>query len=639
MNVSPRSSSRPVRRSRQEDSHAMQFAALGARAMMATTADFNGDGFEDLAIGAPGGNLVSVTYGSTTGLKPEGAVGVPAVQLWTQFLLGEQSSSSSFGHALAVGDFDQDGFDDLAIGAPFRGTFFGVLQSQSGGVYVVYGTQSGLATGGNQFWNQDSPGIEGVNGGFERFGFALAAGDFDGDGFDDLACGVPGEALATGVGANRGAINVIYGTTAGLNASGDQFFSQSSLGIPGDSDKGDRFGNSLASGDFDRDGFDDLAIGIPGERVALRDKAGEVLVMYGTAGAGLQTAGNQVWNLSNSSLNGSPARDDAFGSALAAGDFNGDLFDDLAIGIPGRDVNGFNEAGEIRLLRGGSSGLTLTGNQRLNQDVTSVADSAEAFDRFGSSLSAGDFNGDGKADLVVGVANEDFAGAANAGAAHLFFGANAGITVSGARFFSQGVTPFADTREGSDAFAAAVGSGDYNGDGKADLVIGVPGENGNGLVQVLNGAASGFATTSKGFTGASSSQFGGGLAGGAPDTFSGFSGSGLSATQIVRKTGRRPAFDFNVRLTVTNPGSEPTARSRVRFFLSDDAVLDRRDRTIGQVKLGALDAGESVDLAWSKRLARGRSFAGKYLIAVLDFGDGTAERNEANNVIVFGPVA
>jgi hypothetical protein len=107
-------------------------------------------------------------------------------------------------------DYNGDGFDDLAIGEG-RETINGV--EFAGAVNVLYGTDGGLRAKGDQFWHQDSPGIRGRAKLSEVFGRALAAGDFDNDGFDDLAVGGSGDSLG---GVKGGAVNVIYGSAAGL---------------------------------------------------------------------------------------------------------------------------------------------------------------------------------------------------------------------------------------------------------------------------------------------------------------------------------------------------------------------------------------------------------------------------------------
>src|SRR5207247_449249 len=100
----------------------------------------------------------------------------------------------------------------------------------------------------NQIWHQGSPGVWGEVEPDDAFGSALAAGDFNGDGYTDLAIGVPGESVNGRPGA--GAVNVLYGSRYGLTAAGNQIWTEESLGLDA-SEKGDHFGASLAVGDFD----------------------------------------------------------------------------------------------------------------------------------------------------------------------------------------------------------------------------------------------------------------------------------------------------------------------------------------------------------------------------------------------------
>ena len=101
---------------------------------------------------------------------------------------------------------------------------------------------------------------------------------------------------------------------------------------------------------------------------------------------------------------------DEFGATLAHGDFNGDGYDDLAIGAPGEKLGGKNNSGSVNVLYGSASGLTAIGDQLWTQDSNSVADSSQAGDRFSDSLAVGDFNGDGFADLAIGAPGEDLSG-------------------------------------------------------------------------------------------------------------------------------------------------------------------------------------------------------------------------------------
>src|SRR5690606_8314692 len=115
-----------------------------------------------------------------------------------------------------------------------------------------------LDADGDQLWSQDSPGIDGIAEPGDGFGRSLTTGDFDDDGYADLAIGVPSD-------NGEGAVNIIYGSADGLDAAGDQRWTQDSAGVLGIAERFDSFGSSLAAGDLDGDGRDDLAIGVPGE--------------------------------------------------------------------------------------------------------------------------------------------------------------------------------------------------------------------------------------------------------------------------------------------------------------------------------------------------------------------------------------
>jgi hypothetical protein len=138
--------------------------------------------------------------------------------------------------------------------------------------------------------------------------------DFNDDGFADLAVGVPLEDTAANT--NDGGVNVIYGSAYGLSVTGDQFWNQDTPGIEGLAELGDFFGHSLAVGDFDGDGFADLAVGVPYEDTGGRIGDGGVNVIYGSAG-GLSATGNQFWNQDTPGIEDQAEPGDEFGESLA----------------------------------------------------------------------------------------------------------------------------------------------------------------------------------------------------------------------------------------------------------------------------------------------------------------------------------
>jgi len=402
--------------------------------------NFDVDLYDDLAIGVPGedvGSLVdagavNILYGSASGLTSAGN------QIWHQNVAGIEDDAEAgdrFGAALASGDFDDDFADDLAIGVP--GEDVG-SERNAGSVNLLYGGGGGgLNAAGNQLWHQDVLGVLDTVDGDESFGYALVAGDFDDDSYDDLAIGVPGEDLTiSGVGSSdAGAVNVLNGSSNGLAADRDQFWSQ--VVLIGEQESGDHFGHALTSADFDDDGFADLAVGVPGENVGSAGSAGAVNVIYGSNGL-LTLTGNQIWYQGHNSLVGVAESGDAFGAALTAGDFDDDGEADLAVGVPGEDTEDVANAGAVNILFGAGAGLTGTGSLILHQDSAAIEGVAQAGDAFGSSLSAGDFDGDDAADLVAGVPGESVDGYLSAGAVNVLYGSASGPSGVGDQIWHQG---------------------------------------------------------------------------------------------------------------------------------------------------------------------------------------------------------
>jgi FG-GAP repeat len=274
-------------------------------------ADFNNDGAADLAVGVPGEDVgsisdagaVNVLYGSAAKLTGTGS------QIFTQDTPGVGSSAEVgdfFGDALATGDFNNDGFTDLAVGVP--GESVGTIQA-AGAVNVLYGSASGLTGIGSQIFTQvgsaPEPGDE--------FGFALAAGDFNNDGFADLAAGAPFE--DAGSTPDVGAVSVLYGSAAKLTTSGSQIFTQ----VGSAPEPFDAFAFALAAGDFNNDGFADLAAGAPFEDAGSTPDVGAVSVLYGSA-AKLTKTGGQIFTQNSPGIPSSAEPGDLLGIALATGD-------------------------------------------------------------------------------------------------------------------------------------------------------------------------------------------------------------------------------------------------------------------------------------------------------------------------------
>ncbi len=439
--------------------------------------DFNGDAIDDLATGAPGEDgargSVHITYGSADGLSGVGD------EVWSQAtpgILGTRESGDRFGNTLAAGDFDGNGIADLAIGV--TGESIGAINN-AGAVNVIYGQNGGLSTTGNQVWDQgdvigSAPEVD------DRFGEVLVAGDFNGDGYDDLGIGVPFEDLFEHTDA--GIVHVIYGSASGLTAAGNEHWTLANT-TPFSTDESTLFGHALAAGDF-RPALevprDELAIGIPGLLVNWSDHAGGVAVLRGVP-AGL-LAIDEVWTQDSPGLFSSSGPNEQFGWALAAGNFDDDGADDLAISSPFEDVNGAGNAGAVHILYGSAFGFDPEEHSSFwTQDTPFIAETAEDNDYFGWALTTGDFDDDGADDLAIGV-QENLSFFGNEGAVNVLFGISGiGLTTSGDRIVHQNKPgPVKDTAEQFDYFGNTLAAGDFDGNGKADLAVGVPGENING---------------------------------------------------------------------------------------------------------------------------------------------------------------
>lgn len=434
--------------------------------------DFNCDGIEDLAIGIPDFDFLAATdsgalqviYGSPGGLSTLDSEFFDQV---TPDLPEAPELGDRFAAALAAGDFDDNGCDDLAIGTPFEDIGAGEdAIVDSGAVTILVGGPFGLGAG--PFFDQDSDlggEIAGVREAGDRFGAALVAGDFDLDGFDDLAVGVPGENLVGLIDA--GAVNVLFGSGAGLSGSRDVVYFRGGGGeLPGSPEEGEQLGFALAAGELTIFAGLELAIGCP-----FRDPtgdpvdAGEVLVV-----SRVGEASPLATTLRASSIDvpGEAELEARFGAALAAADFDGDGFGELAIGIPGQGDGApepLDHGAVVVYEIDTSNGVLLTQSQL-------GPDPEEAFDQFGSALAGGDFDADGYAELAVGVPFENLGGLLNAGMVHVIPGTVGGFDLDETTTWLQTLDPSED----SDQFSFALATGNFSGRAGGDLAIGVPGE-------------------------------------------------------------------------------------------------------------------------------------------------------------------
>ncbi|MBT2507528.1 FG-GAP repeat protein [Streptomyces sp. ISL-98] len=292
-------------------------------------------------------------------------------------------------------------------------------------------------------------------------GTALAApsglqGDFNGDGYRDLAVSASGATINGQSGA--GAVTILYGSPDGAGAQKIQTISQETPGIPGGAEKNDRFGGHTATADFNSDGYADLAIGAYLEDVGSDVDGGSLTVVFGGA-TGL-TGGISIPDPSSTSH-------DRFGSAVAAGDFNGDGKPDLAAKADNTKIDFFR------------GGFTKSGGTGGRYTITAPVLAAEGPDIF--NITAGNVNNDGRTDLVVDGYEGDSTGEYAYNANYYLPGSTSGITTTGAKKLPAGII---------------TDIGDTNGDGYGDIVIGntwdeKPGVSVGGAVHVVYGTASG----------------------------------------------------------------------------------------------------------------------------------------------------
>jgi hypothetical protein len=405
--------------------------------------------------------------GLLTGCTTAVASATPQTRSTTAVASATASGSAIAGCKAVASDFNGDGYADVAIGEPEN-------PITGGGVQIDYGSATGINATKSHFLSQATPGVPGDPAAEGVFGRTLVTGYFNDDCYADLAIGDPGDPGAGNVSEDsRGSVTVLYGSKNGLTTNyAHRFLGQATT----DTSTNTGFGGSLASGDFNHDGRDDLAVG--GEHNGL----GAVAVLYGGATA---IAAPSTWL----SVSGG-------GDALTAGDFNGDGYADLAAGTANSTVNGEVSAGSVTVFDGSAKGITTTGSRRLTQDTAGIPGTSQAHAFFGVSLAAGDVNGDGLADLIVGISGQTLGTIKQAGDIAYIPGTRNGLTGSGAMRFSQSTAGIPGDAQFLDSAGTTVAVGDLNGDGYPDIAFGIPhdevlGGPPVGSVIVLRGTKSG----------------------------------------------------------------------------------------------------------------------------------------------------
>ncbi len=390
---------------------------------VATAGDVNGDGHSDLIVGA---------RHYSNGQSYEGAAylylgsedGLGASPAW---FVESNQSGAAFGVCVApAGDVNNDGYDDVIIGADI----YDLGQFDEGAAFVYLGSPSGLSATPVWTGQADQSGAQ--------YGLCVAtAGDVNGDGYDDVLVGAP---FYDGVGADEGRAFLYFGTASGVSAS--------AAWSMGAGEAGARFGRSVATaGDVNGDGYADVIIGA--ERCdGVATDSGAAWIFTGSP-AGL----TPIWAVS-----GEQAGDHLGWCVATAGDVDGDGYADVVIGAPEADSpGGLADQGRAYVFRGAAGGPSYT--------PLFAVGGGQAGAHYGYSVApAGDTNGDGRADLIVGAWGYD-GGQTDEGRAFVYEGPLWGVFADPVW---TGEIDQADARYGSSVATA----GDVNGDGISDVVVG-----------------------------------------------------------------------------------------------------------------------------------------------------------------------
>ncbi len=388
---------------------------------VAYAGDVNADGFGDVIVGATlfddgqsNEGRVFVYHGTATGIGPNA--------VWTTD--GNQTNAQ-LGYAVAgAGDVNGDGFDDIIIGSPL----FDNGQTNEGRVWVYHGGPFGL--GSSAAWTKE------INQADARFGAAVAsAGDVNGDGFDDV---IVGATRFDNGQSDEGRAYVYAGRATGISPTSTLWTAESNQADA-------NFGVSVASaGDVNGDGFGDVLVGADHWDNGQIDEGRA----YYYPGSAIGPATTPAWTKESNQA------DSRWGIAVAGvGDFNGDLFDDIVVAAPHYNSN----AGRVAVYFGGSLGPASSAR---------ILSGPRANTYFGISVAgAGDLNGDGYDDMVIGAYGWFSGGSQiDEGAAFVYAGAQ-GVTVTGPAFMLQ------SNQEGG-SLGVSVSGGDLNGDGLSDLILG-----------------------------------------------------------------------------------------------------------------------------------------------------------------------
>ena len=462
---------------------------------VSSAGDVNGDGYADVVIGASDASPNGLSYAGSSYVVFGSASGFAA-----DLPLSDLNGSNGFrldgavgrgysGRSVSsAGDVNGDGIDDILIGAPESS------QGGTGQVHVVFGTRDGFDAvmsladldGSNGFL------LEAAEPGFGIGASVSVAGDMNGDGIDDLIIGGRGGYERTGHSY------VVFGSSSAFPAA----ISLGDLdGIDGFRIDGETIGDFSgfpvsAAGDVNGDGFDDVIVAARHGGSAILQ--GESYVVFGNGAAFPSVFSLADVNGANGfRIGGTEGGPRSGFSVSAAGDVNGDGFDDVIVGAPSGNELGLHNAGTSYVLFGAADGFpAAVPLSYLDGENGFRLDGFFAFGGSGTAVSAaGDVNGDGVDDLIIGVPGSDYNGELLPGEAHVVFGSTSGFPASLSQGDLDGTNGFRMIGIDRDDYAGASVSsaGDVNGDGFDDLIVGAPWANRDtGESYVVFGSVDGF---------------------------------------------------------------------------------------------------------------------------------------------------